>query len=750
MGLFVLAGMVLWGMPAELPAGAPEKTAPVPSGTVAEVRIHHGAPTLFINGRPEPQVAHIPIGDFPTEVCREFSDAGVRIYSHIIWNWRDITPGSDEPLAEVNRWWLGPGRYDFAKVDRRLKAVLAADPDAYLFPRVKLNPPDWWLEANPNERTQTEDGQVGPQHSMASRVWEATYERMLRDLVGHIETSDYGHRVIGYHLAGGKSSEWFWWGFDLGWIDYSPAARERFREWMRERYREDESALRAAWRDTDLSFDTVEPPSGALREATEYGYFRDAERARPAIDYFRFLSDVTADNIVRSCRIIKEATGGRKITGAFYGYMLHFAHCRALVCNEGMCGLRRVLESPHVDFLCSPPQYEARRGGDPGLFQSGYFGSYRLHRKLFWQEADIRTHLATGVTPPPHYRAADLPETLGLMHRQAGYALAQMNGLWWFTLAGDDTFGDEAIMNSVSRISGLLRGSLERPRARRHDVAIFADEESYFHMKTGPFGLMYPLVTDMRRMLSRTGVPHDIYLLSDIAHPDLPDYRMYVFLNGFVMSEDTRKAIARKIRRDNAVAVWFYAPGFILEDGSFSEEAIEQLTGIRVRHAREEAVLGLDLTDASHPITSETDIGHVAGTKEPVEPVFYVDDPNTTVLGRLTGTSRAGLAVREFNNWRSVYFAAPAMSPALFRGLARYAGGHVYCTTNDVLDANSRYVMLHTTSPGEKVIRLPGEYEVRDLLHDRVVIRSGDTIRFEATSVGETYLFELSAEGEDR
>lgn len=123
---------------------------------------------------------------------------------------------------------------------------------------------------------------------------------------------------------------------------------------------------------------------------------------------------------------------------------------------------------------------EFGRAGDPGLFQSGYFGSCRPHNKSFWQEADDRAHLATEQV---NFRAADMGEMCA-----------------W--------------------------------------------------MQFGPGALMYPLVTDMRRTLSRSGVPHDFYLLSDIGHRDMPDYKMYVFLNGFPVSPHLREAIRTKTRRN--------------------------------------------------------------------------------------------------------------------------------------------------------------------------------------------------------
>ena len=301
--------------------------------------------------------------------------------------------------------------------------------------------------------------------------------------------------------------------------------------------------------------------------------------------------------------------------------------------------------APIGNFLCSPSQYEAQAAGEPGLFQSGYFGSYRLHNKIFWQEADIRTHL---VDPPDSfaYTADDLRETLGLMGREFGNALAEMNGLWWFTLAGDHTFRDKEIMDRVARFSNEASEAVKHRGSRRTDAAVFHSEDAYCRMKWGPGAITYPLVTDMRRKLSRAGVPVDYYLLSDIADANLPDYKLYVFLNPFYLTDELREAIARKVRRNNAVAVWFYAPGFIREDGSFSEEGIESLTGIRVRHVRRKVKLGLDVANLDHPITAGLQGKHIEGSwkNHPVDPVFFADDPSATVLGRLTPGGDAGLA----------------------------------------------------------------------------------------------------------
>jgi hypothetical protein len=59
-----------------------------------------------------------------------------------------------------------------------------------------------------------------------------------------------------------------------------------------------------------------------------------------------------------------------------------------------------------------------------------------------------------------------------------------------------------------------------------------------------------------------------------------------------------------------------------------------------------------------------------------------------------------------------------AMTSDLLRGLAKYAGAHIYLDTDDTFYANSRMIVLHTSwRPGKtRTIRLPKRTRVYDLL----------------------------------
>jgi hypothetical protein len=103
------------------------------------------------------------------------------------------------------------------------------------------------------------------------------------------------------------------------------------------------------------------------------------------------------------------------------------------------------------------------------------------------------------------------------------------------------------------------------------------------------------------------------------------------------------------------------------------------------------------------------------GTEGSLGPVFFADDAQARVFGRLRDGGEAAFALREHEGWKSLYLAMLNFGPELLRNLARFAGAHVWCASNDVLYANRSLLCLHTASAGRKRIVLPAPALVTDL-----------------------------------
>ena len=151
---------------------------------------------------------------------------------------------------------------------------------------------------------------------------------------------------------------------------------------------------------------------------------------------------------------------------------------------------------------------------------------------------------------------------------------------------------------------------------------------------------------------------------------------------------------------------------------------MQALTGIAVQARSEELPGELTRSPEAHAITAHVPPHRKHGWS--VGPVFSVTDPGAKVLGK-TGPC-ASLAVKEFEDWRSVYSMLPLTREVLL-GLCQYAGVHAYSQTFDPFFANRGFAVIHTASAGPKRIALPGAHDVHNALTGRVVGRGITEIR---------------------
>lgn len=111
-----------------------------------------------------------------------------------------------------------------------------------------------------------------------------------------------------------------------------------------------------------------------------------------------------------------------------------------------------------------------------------------------------------------------------------------------------------------------------------------------------------------------------------------------------------------------------------------------------------------------------------------------LEDPDATPLGEIVytlGRCRPGFGVKRFYAddpraaWHSVYCATPNIPAPVLRGLARFAGVHLYNEAGDVLYATPDLLAVHTVAGGERTFQLPHPAEiVYDLYNDCVLARN--------------------------
>lgn len=694
--------------------GAQKKGETLPSPLMARNTIVGKVPGLSINDKPV-----YPLAVFPAPrnfgsgesilreagACvRDFAAAGVDLVG------LDVFP---------QHFWTEEGQYDWSTIDEALRTYLEGNPSAKIVFGLMLYPPPWFEARFPGDvEKYFHGGQfktmklAGP---LGSERWLAASLKMIRDVVTHVESGPYADHVFAYLCAGGQSGEWYWPGGLDGPTGYSPGTAASFRSWLYEKYKGDADLLRAAWKNGTVDFSSAIPPPPEARNRMAESVFLDPGTARAERDFRTYLTDQTVKNIKASARAAKEASKERKLVYVYYGYSLS-AEGRPKLRNNGLQGLARVLDCEDIDSVLTLIDYSKRLQGQAGLGITPFNASARLRGKFIWQEHDIRTHLAKG--PFAAEKTRTFQETLTVVQRGFGTTLVEGAGMWW-RLFENDWFHQEEVMRGISALQNAGNEVLERDRSSIAEVALVYDEEVPSALANSGQEFLREQIWGTYEAAARMGAPYDVLLLSDLTRPETRDYKMYIFLNAYRDRPEILEAVARKVKKNNALAVWTYAPGYLGENGN-SLKGMQALTGISLTEGTLQEKQAMKIESTENPIFKK--VGEMNAYF--VKPAFFCDDTEARILGTVGG--RPAMALREFEDWRSLYSMMP-LTREVVQELCDYAGIHVYHRDFDVFNANKSFLLLHTTTAGRKTVTLPQAATVRELLSGQIVAK--DTAR---------------------
>lgn len=497
-----------------------------------------GVPRFAIDGKPVAATAVMPspagkLGA-AVPVLKDFSDVGVRFASDV-WTMHD-------KRYNPRQWWIDEGVYDFELFDAIVRGLIDASPQELIFPRIKIDPPAKWSDRHPEEIVKVEMTDLHRRNYVRaprpdSAAWRKLYRGMLKDMIEHVEKSDYADRVIGYHLGAFSCGEWLSIGRYGGPGMFAKAECDEL--------------------------DALAP----------YSAFADRKRDVDA------RADALVEMLMDAASCVKELTGGKKLVGAFFGYTS---------ADHGR--ISRLLSSGKIDFLAAPPMYNtSRETGWSGRSQTLYQSSYRLHNVVYFEESDFRTFLSEpSFSPTPQTRRRPLDESLAIVRRSIGKSLCGGWENWWFMLGGNATFSALEIMESIRIGAAEAAATLETAKWTPAEVAVFIPADEYITAGRGGTHAVHMAafahVALHRNLFPFCGVPMDSYELADIGNPHTPDYKVYIFPNLFTLSPKMREKIKAVVRRSGKTAIWFFAPGYYdgLDEGSV--DRVGELTGVSVKY----------------------------------------------------------------------------------------------------------------------------------------------------------------------
>jgi beta-galactosidase len=709
-------------------------------GPRTEVRRHRGRPMFFLDGRPYSKPVfetYVPEARF----FRQFAEAGTDIFCFST----NLGNGFSHPT------WLGPGQWDFTQLDQLARRVLEANPRGWLMPRILLSTPDWWVRDNPEEcqllasgaRTYTSKADMGrggqAYPSLASARWRREMASGLQQVIRHMQESDYGDRMFGYFFTGLMTEEWYHWSIHTNELsDYSVHAVRAFRDWLRAKYGTAQ-ALRTAWSDPRVDFDSASVPTQAARQRDRERTFRDPAIEMPVIDWYEFHNDLIPDTIEVFARAAKKACEGRKVVGTFYCYMFEFGGDPEF----GHNAMTRLVRSKHLDFVAVTASYFDRELGTGADYARAPVTSLALHGKLWYHDNDtvsFRYDEMNRANPDratvARYRkelgvTETLQDTLWQYRRGAGFVLG--NGIYesLFDLHGG-YFDHPALMAEVKRLNLLLGESQHYDCSSSAEILVVSDEASCAY-GTFESGFLAQTLQPAQVQLAKLGAPHDSILVDDLGLLDTRHHKLVIFLNCFHLTNTQRELIYRRVLNQNRTVLWCYAPG-LFNGAQTPVEAMHELTGIRLvlSNKPERIRARIALTEQGRRLWPQpqpenaggSEVALVVAPNPGLSPIIghehiwarliAVEDPEAVALGTLQDRPEIVLAMKSMARWTSIYSLNPVLPAGFLRALARRAGVHIYNNQDDTLYASRSYLTLAANLAGRRRIQLPRRADVFD------------------------------------
>jgi len=499
------------------------------------VKVVDGNPTLFVGEKPLDILGLRTTSD-PYKSDEEYqkvieyiNKAAKYGYNYVAiklgWYQMDTTKHNTFPKPEdvgkLMDWKKLDEIFDYAK-----------SKNVYIVPFFWHNvPPQWWFDLTPNYKDflQTSDkGKTVPMMSFNVPDFQKYEDEAIKAIINRYKNHP---AYLGFLLQFGYSNEDNYPGtpYLKGWFDYSPFAKQRFREWLKEKYNHNVSSLREAWGNSSVNFENAEPPKplpeitnstemiewingggDSRRQFYDWQLFRLEEKRRARNHLIEVVKNVDPDHVLI-------------MTSPSAGGGLLFVNSMALDYDE-------YAFSPRVDIVHINPGIRKKwsivgKAGDYAFVK--YFETRGKAAFIKWES---RWNL-------PKDNVEELKKR-AIFARETGSGLA----LWENKVMGFPEFTDEQIKATAETFHSTPEGRLKRSKFAIIDDTFsksfdYRDGKGnlkmYLHFKLADRGML-------KGLLYSAGLDFDILTTNEIlSNPDiLKNYRAVALSNLYRMNDE--------------------------------------------------------------------------------------------------------------------------------------------------------------------------------------------------------------------
>ncbi len=676
---------------------------------------------------------------FKTEYASGMGGAGVQLFC--LPNCRNYNMNNDGSM------WLGENKYDFSALDNVVYETLQGSPTAKLMLMLDADPPSWWLRKNPDAYAVDSTGKkVGI--SYASEKWRKDVGEFYKACIAYVLKQPYAGHIFAVKISAGATFEWQYAGVTLNeCADFGTAAKAAFKKWLQEKY-VTADALRAAWDNTVVTFETASIPTFEERKALTYNTLLDGKKQRNVIDFHEFQNDMVTDSILYLSEAVKTACNNKWIVGTYTGYTTHGQTYE----SNGLANasFHRLLASEYIDFFCSPICYDERLLSMSGSYMM-MVDSVIAAGKLPIIECDSRTVYYENNQNPALLgewgKTYTLKDSIEALKRDFVNMMIKGAGLWWYDMYGG-WFNDPEIYAMIKTAQKEWTLAVNNQAKSTSKIAFVANDSlapALAYNFNGTYDYLYTSMYQQKESLAHIGAPHDMILTSDIVDGLDRDYDVFIIL-AINLTKEEIAAIDKYVCVGGKTVIWVGFPGIYGEDGSMSAENVSRLTGFNLAVAKS-ATYAITMNGKS-AMTQGLD-GKVYGkiTSSAVSPMLYVNDEDAETLGYLYNSNMVGLAAKAIvkadgEAYLSVYSSVGNIPSEFLMNILRGYGNNLIEDKNDVIFRNENYIALASVYGGERTIKLDKKCDVYDVFRGEYVAKGVTEFTVELKE-GTTTLFRV-------
>ncbi|MFP6583650.1 MAG: beta-galactosidase [Candidatus Hydrogenedentota bacterium] len=569
-----------------------------------------------------------------------------------------IAPGSYLPaIQEEMRYARTAGLTDFivqtplprSDEERKelgvtLEQLFAGNESDTYWLAVDCNPPMSWLRDHPDEAVLDDSGEaVRP--SITSRLWIDNTRSNLNTLLAALESRRTSGVFTGILFEALTDGLWKQGEFR----DTTPEFTAHFRRWLQTKYI-NINLLHAVWSDDTLSdWNDITVPADPL-EPTNNEVFFDTETQQRQIDYAQFISEETAGVISSIAFTIRTETSD---TFSIYASTANVLSGDAA--DAGTWHIGALRESALTGIASRSPSATFRgRLATPVLPGFSYIYLDASFTGIQYDPASEE------IVVPPNYDASILQQSLT---RNA--ALTATHETTWAIsdTQGTGTFAHAPLWKDIRELLEL-RATVQddSESSPQTPLTLVLDNTSVFAVHDATF--VQQIFLTALGTAARSGFPIEWRTVKEILAFESDTPPLYIFLNLFSMNPEGRDSLHAALARQNATAIWLYAPGFI--DTLPSIENISLLTGIETLQREPDSKLGSLFAFSGNWIRENQPFSE----SRIINPSFHTNDETADPLARYQDTLEVSAAMKfHETGWTSIVLYDPFPTPGFIRDL---------------------------------------------------------------------------------